>query len=217
MGVRLERTNVIIDWRGLPLAFSAPWLVTLGAVLFGTLRWDFHLAVLLPLVLATAAHEGGHVVAAGWLGIPLRRVEIGLLEGRVWLVDRPPARLYARVLVAGPLAHGLAGLATAAIGLWGGRSWVGIGALITLHALSNLAPRLLADGTLNDGGQLAELWLAGRDPRWRGVLVLAISASLIGMAGLAALSDEASAWIPAGLALCGVIGAVGGIDLLRRR
>jgi hypothetical protein len=148
------------------VAFSVPWAVASSATLLATGFWHPVFAVGLPFLAATAVHEAAHAAAARWHHVGVSRVEVGLLEGRVWLVGQPPDRQWVHIVLAGPLAHAAFGVVLLPLGWW---AWelVALGGLIALHGLGNLAPRVDGD-RWSDGQVLAELWLSRLPPWVRG-------------------------------------------------
>jgi hypothetical protein len=201
------------------VAFSVPWAVASSATLLATGFWHPVFAVGLPFLAATAVHEAAHAAAARWHHVGVSRVEVGLLEGRVWLVGQPPDRQWVHIVLAGPLAHAAFGVVLLPLGWW---AWelVALGGLIALHGLGNLAPRVDGD-RWSDGQVLAELWLSRLPPWVRGAWVTALSGALLAGAAWGAWSTEVPWPIVLFMGVGGLAGAVGGVDLwirgLKRR
>lgn len=99
------------------------------------------------LVCSAAAHELGHLLAMGLLGIPIHKVEIGL-RGAVIRATLPDGLPMGLIAVAGPAVNGL--LAALSIGRW---------PAFCLCNLVLLGYNLLPVWPL-DGGRLAQLVLS---------------------------------------------------------
>ncbi len=193
-------------------AWSAPWMSAFVLTLAAAALWSPNFLGLLPIVLATVAHELGHAGMAWFQGVAVTRIEIGLWTGFVHL-PRPGDPVFSKILVAGPVAHAAWGLATMALAWWLAPGWALVGGFVVFHAVGNLAPNHTYGP--NDGAQLLELWLA-RGPPWaRGVVVVGLGLALLVAAAVLMPRADVPTWVSAAFGLMGLLGLIGGADLLR--
>jgi hypothetical protein len=206
---------------GVPVRLGWSWLlVPVFAVLAARSRGLDVLGVFLLLGPGTVlVHELGHLLVARRFGIHAEQLDLGLLEGRVWLPQGATVRQQRIVLIAGPAAQAAWGclwLGLSLVGGWepapGSLAAMARGASIfaLLWAAANLRPFGQSDGAL----LLASFTAANPHGRWRVWMVAGCGAFMVCAGGY--LVAATHLWPVGGLFVFGgLIAQVGAWSLWR--